>query len=233
MGPILKLLTILLSASLAFAGVACSSGPPDEFCEAYAAFSAVSDDFQDTTTAAPGADKYAELDASFTEAVALLQKMEDTVDDDAVKQDIIRLKEGFQEFVETHDQEVLSADVEQSAEALDTYASDCEGVDASTEEDTDADAADEEAPAEGGLTPEIETTLKNAATAQESYITSGAGEGYASEVSLLEENGLQLPEGITLEIEPAGDGYCMTAEDADGNVGHISSGDLTIEEGPC
>ena len=226
----MKILAIFFSAAIALLGVACSSGPPDEFCQALEAYVAVGAE-QEAANAEGSAEGYAQLETSVAELITQLNVMEDAVGDEDIKSDIIATREGYEAFQETGDTEVLTEQVTEAEQAIYAYGADCEGFDPPTAEDAVDESAEE--PAEGGLTPEIESTLVNAATAQESYITSDPSSGYASEVSILEENGLDLPEGITLTIEPAGDGYCMTAEDADGNVGHISSQDLEPVEGPC
>ena len=228
----MKVLAIFFSAALALVGVACSSGPPEEFCDALQAYVAVTAD-QEAANAAGSAEAYAQLETTVAELITQLNVMEDAVGDDDVKSDIIATREGYEAFQETGDVEVLTEEVSEAEQEIYAYGAECEGFEPPTAEDAASDASEEDTAAEGGITPEIESTLVNAATAQESYFTSDPSTGYASEVSILEENGLELPEGITLTIEPAGDGYCMTAEDADGNVGHISSDSTEVEEGPC
>jgi len=56
---------------------------------------------------------------------------------------------------------------------------------------------------------EVETALKNAATAQESFATSSGGL-YTAEVRELEEEGLQPTENVTIVVVHASElGYCI------------------------
>lgn len=81
---------------------------------------------------------------------------------------------------------------------------------------------------------EVESALKNAATAQESYAVSNEGR-YTDRLSDLEAEGLQLGPRIEVTIARAGrDGYCLEAT-AGGLVGamHYSSTEGAPLPGRC
>ena len=87
-------------------------------------------------------------------------------------------------------------------------------------------------PEPGPCFAELETTLKNAATAEEAYFTDQVR--YTEEVSDLEEKGLKVPDGIELTIMVAGGQYCIEAVsvDAPATLHYTRNGDGP-EPGPC
>lgn len=85
-----------------------------------------------------------------------------------------------------------------------------------------------------GRLAQVESTLKNAATAQESYAVSNNG-SYTNQVTDLEAQGLQVPPEIELAvfISPA-ESYCIEALSEElGGVLHYSSTEGTPRPGPC
>ena len=81
---------------------------------------------------------------------------------------------------------------------------------------------------------EVDSALKNAATAEESFATSSGGL-YTAEVSELEEEGLQPTENVTLVVIESSDlGYCIEAAHARlANVRHYSSDVGRPVDGAC
>ena len=69
---------------------------------------------------------------------------------------------------------------------------------------------------EKGWRSQIESALKNAATAQESYLTTNSG--YAATTAALTSEGLKYASSVTLTIDlptAAGTAYCIKGEHAD------------------
>lgn len=81
---------------------------------------------------------------------------------------------------------------------------------------------------------QVESTLKNAATAQESYATVSNGE-YTEDISDLEQEGLQVPPTVQLTIVTGRDQqYCMEATSQElGGTMHYSSTEGLPRPGPC
>jgi hypothetical protein len=80
----------------------------------------------------------------------------------------------------------------------------------------------------GGVSDSLSITLKEAATAQEVYLTSNSS--YAADVNDLD---FTAEAGTTLTVvDSADDSYCMEATD-DTATAHISSDNLVPEEGAC
>lgn len=79
---------------------------------------------------------------------------------------------------------------------------------------------------------ELEAALKDAATAQELYLTrSGA---YATRIARLEEEGLVVPDGITINLYARGRSlYCIEASDEAGLVLHLDSRHGVPTDGEC
>lgn len=78
----------------------------------------------------------------------------------------------------------------------------------------------------------LDASLKNAATAQESYATGGAG--YTSSVEVLREEGLIESDGVVLDVVISSfDYYCMEATDGLGTVRKYSSDVGTPQVGYC
>ena len=81
---------------------------------------------------------------------------------------------------------------------------------------------------------ELQSVLKNAATAEESYAVGNKGR-YTRVLAELKAEGLQLPPGVELRVVgPVRDGYCIEAQ-ARGVRGtmHYSSTTGSPEEGTC
>lgn len=79
----------------------------------------------------------------------------------------------------------------------------------------------------------LEATLKNAATAQETYATETGGQ-YTTDVYDLYDAGLLIPDGVRFQIVSVGEGYyCMEASDDLGTAFHYSSDVGTPQEGYC
>lgn len=81
---------------------------------------------------------------------------------------------------------------------------------------------------------EVESALKNAATAEESYATVNDGR-YTRDIADLEREGLQVPPNVKLRVVGrARDGYCIEgrARGIDGTM-HYSSTTGSPEAGSC
>lgn len=88
-------------------------------------------------------------------------------------------------------------------------------------------------PEPGPCFAELESILKNAATAEESYATVRPGR-YTDDLSKLEEEGLELREGIELTVTVGGDQYCIEAVSVDEDATlHYSSTTGRPKPGPC
>ena len=223
-----KALIAALSAFLVTSGVACAGGPSDEFCDAALDFVALIDD---NLGVAPTSEGYGELEAGVAELTAILQRMSDATDDEDVKGHIAVVQESFAEFAETADQSVITTDETREAiDGIEAYASDCEGFQEA------ADAAGEVDTSEGEEVDEgleaLQSIVKNAAVAEESYLTSNGT--YTDSVEDLEAEGLDVPEGITVEVEAdEGTAYCIQASDDSGSVFHYDSTEGEPAQGPC
>ena len=79
----------------------------------------------------------------------------------------------------------------------------------------------------------VQTALRNASIAQESYRT--AGGGYTEQTADLEVEGLRLPAGVSLRVaEVRPDGYCLEAADDSGvMIFHLDSDDDAALPGAC
>ena len=82
---------------------------------------------------------------------------------------------------------------------------------------------------------QVESTLKNAATAQESYATVSKNQEYTESMSDLEAEGLQVPPNVQLTIVTGRDHqYCMEATSQElGGTMHYSSTEGRPRPGPC
>lgn len=82
---------------------------------------------------------------------------------------------------------------------------------------------------------QVESSLKNAATAQESYATVSESHRYTDSISDLEAEGLQVPPNVQLTIMTGGGlKYCMEATSQElGGTMHYSSTEGTTRSGPC
>ena len=93
-------------------------------------------------------------------------------------------------------------------------------------------------PESGPCFPELESVLKNAATAEESYAVGNKGR-YTEDVSELKKEDLMIPDGIELTIKVSGRQYCIEALSVEtGAVEvaatlHYSSRTGRPEPGPC
>lgn len=84
-----------------------------------------------------------------------------------------------------------------------------------------------------GLSDEISSVLKGAATAQESFATENVGT-YTTDLAQLEAQGLIIPFGMDVTIvQGDANGYCIEASDATGATGHIASDFGAPQEGSC
>lgn len=137
----MKLLAIFFSGVLALLGVACSSGPPEEFCDALQAYVAVTAD-QEAANAEGSAEGYAQLETTVPELVTQLNVMEDAVGDDEIKEDIVATREGYEAFQETGDAAVLTEDVSESEQRIYAYGADCEGFEPPTADDAADDPSE-------------------------------------------------------------------------------------------
>jgi len=91
------------------------------------------------------------------------------------------------------------------------------------------------APRSNPWVTEVESALKNAATAEESFATSSGGL-YTAEFMELEEEGLQVTENVTIAVVHASDlGYCIEATHArlGIKVWHFTSDGGQPKEGVC
>jgi hypothetical protein len=84
-----------------------------------------------------------------------------------------------------------------------------------------------------GQVAQLESTLKNAATAQESFATTNAG-AYTDQIDDLEGEGLQVPPEIVLTVLAGGGQYCLEAssEELDATI-YYSSTEGTPLPGTC
>ena len=231
-----KILTLLTTTVLAVSGVACSGGgPSDEFCDAALEWVSL---LGDNLGAEVGESiDYAQLETGVAEITASLDDMAAATDEEAVLNDIATLKTAFEDFAETRDIAALGTqEAEEAGNGVEAYAADCEGF---TEAANAAgDTSPEEAPAEGegeevdeGLEA-LESTVKNAATAEESYFVSELA--YTDSLDDLADQGFEVPEGIAVEITLAGkDGYCVQASDDSGSVMRYDSSVGQPEQEEC
>jgi hypothetical protein len=237
MGGLLKrILTLFSTAVLAIGGVSCSGGgPSDEFCGAAIQWATLLG--ENLGAGETEAISYAELETGVAEINASLDDMAAATDEEAVLEDIATLKTAFEDFAETRDVSALGTqEAEEAGNGVEAYAADCEGFQEAANAAGDAAPDDAAEGAEGEEVDEgleaLETVVKDAATAQEVYLTSNAS--YADSVEDLEAEGLQVPEGITVEITLTGnDGYCVQASDDSGSVFHYDSSVGQPEQGEC
>ena len=228
-----KVLTGLFAAVLATSGVACSpGGPSDEFCDAALEWVALLDDNLGLG-AAPTSTGYAELEAGVAELNTVLQKMSDSTEDDGVKENITVVQESFEEFAATGDEAtVASEDTRAAVDGIEAYAADCEGFEeAAKEAGAVEDTGTEGEEVDEGLEA-LQSLVINLATAEESYLT---GNGtYTDSVEDLEGEGVEVPEGYTVEITAdGGRSYCVEASDDSGSVFHFNSEEGEPAQGPC
>ena len=89
---------------------------------------------------------------------------------------------------------------------------------------------------EKGWISQAESTLKNAATAQESLLTSEGAYADTGEEGLLEDEGFKDTEDVTLTIvdADAGNSYCMEADHTNLDVNYFYDSDAgRPQEGDC
>jgi hypothetical protein len=103
---------------------------------------------------------------------------------------------------------------------------------------TDEDALPEVPDAASTANPAldaIDSALKNAATAMESYAVETEGDYSKAGLTELEEQGLRLPVDIALTIDSRRASYCIEAEHSGlpGVVKHYNSNVGSPEDGPC
>lgn len=233
-----KILALISLTALTIGGVSCSGGgPSDEFCDA--ALEWVSLLGENLGAEVGESIDYAQLETGVAEITASLDDMAAATDEEAVLDDIATLKTAFEDFAEDRDIEALGTqEAEEAGNGIEAYAADCEGF---TEAANAAgDTSPEEAPAEGegegeevdeGLEA-LETVVKDAAVAEESYFTSELA--YTDSVDDLEAQGFDVPEGITVDITLNGqDGYCVQASDDSGSVFRYDSSVGQPEQGEC
>lgn len=232
-----KVLALFVTAL--FLGVSCAGGggPSDEFCDdALKWVGLLGENLGADET---GAIDYAQLETSVAEITAALDDMAAGTDEEAVLNSIATVKTAFEDFAETRDIAALEAqEVEEATNRIEAYAADCEGFQEAADE-ASADRPGSGAPAEGAEGEEVdeglealEAVVKNAATAQESYFTTNLA--YTESVEELESEGLEVPEGITVEITLSGqDGYCVQASDDSGSVFRYDSSVGQAEQGEC
>lgn len=82
-----------------------------------------------------------------------------------------------------------------------------------------------------GWSAEVDATIKNAATAEESFAASHGGR-YTPRLADLRHQGLRFPQGIEVAIAKVGHGYCVQATDEMGTA-HLSSRVGAAHSGPC
>ena len=233
-----KVLTLFATAVLSVGAVSCAGGgPSDEFCDAALTWvGLLSENLGADET---GAVSYADLETGVAEITDSLDDMAATTDDEAVLDSIATVKTAFEDFAETRDIAALGAqDVEEAGNRIEAYAADCEGFEEAADEAAAATPGDD-APAEGDEGEEVdeglealEALVKDIAIAQESYLTSNME--YTDSVEDLEGEGLEVPEGITVDITLSGDGgYCAQASDDSGSVFRYDSSVGAPEQGEC
>ena len=107
--------------------VACNRGPSDEFCDAAEDLVVAT---SEAPEAEPGADGYAQLDATIAEILTILERMENETEDELVLADLKVIKEGFETYQETGEAEaVLSEEAEGAGDDLEDFIEqNCEGV---------------------------------------------------------------------------------------------------------
>ena len=228
-----KVLTLFSTVVLAIGGISCSGGgPSDEFCDA--ALTWVGLLGENLGAGETGAVSYAQLDASVAEITGALDDMAASTDEEPVLNSIATVKTAFEDFAAERDLAPLQAeDTQEAVNRIEAYAADCEGFQEAANEAGAATPGDD---AEGEEVDEgleaLQSIVKNAATAQESYFTSNTE--YAESVEELEAEGLDVPEGITVDITLVGqDGYCVQASDDSGSVFHYDSATGQAEQGEC
>ena len=231
-GSLKKVLTLFSTAVLTIGGVSCAGGgPSDEFCDAAVEWATLLG--ENLGAGETEAISYAQLETGVADINASLDEMAAATDEEAVLNDIATLKTAFEDFAETRDIAALgTGPAKEAADGVEAYAADCEGF----EEAANKAGATGEDPSEGGEVDEgleeLQTVVKNAATAEESYITSNGT--YSDSVEDLEGEGLDVPEGITVEITLNGnDAYCVQASDDSGSVFHFDSAVGRPEQGEC
>lgn len=230
-----KILVLLSTAALAIGGVSCAGGgPSDEFCDA--ALEWVGLLGENLGAGETGSVSYAQLETGVAEITASLDDMAAATDEEAVLEDIATLKTAFEDFAETRDIGSLGTqEAEEAGNGIEAYAADCEGFEeaadavAPADEDSTEEAEGEEV--DEGLEA-LQAIVKDAATAQESYFVSNTA--YTDSVEDLEAEGLEVPEGITVDITLTGqDGYCVQASDDSGSVFRYDSSVGQAEQGEC
>lgn len=237
-GLLKKVLTLFATAVLSISGVSCSGGgPSEEFCGAALKWVALIG--ENLGADETGSVDYAQLETSVAEITGSLDDMAAGTEEEAVLNSIATVKTAFEDFAETRELAPLETqEVEEAINRIEAYAADCEGF----EEAANAAGAATpggDAPAEGTEGEEVdeglealESVVKNAATAEESYFTSNLA--YTDSVEDLEGEGLDVPEGIAVEITLSGqDGYCVQASDDSGSVFRYDSSVGRPEQGEC
>jgi hypothetical protein len=80
---------------------------------------------------------------------------------------------------------------------------------------------------------QVESTLKNAATAEESYATVNEGR-YTDQIAALEAEGLQVPPEVVLTVLASNKQYCIEGSSEElGATLHYSSTEGLPRPGPC
>ena len=233
---------LAFSMTALFLGVSCAGGggPSDEFCEDALKWVALLG--ENLGADETGAVDYAQLETGVAEITASLDDMATGTDEEAVLNSIATVKTAFEDFAETRDLAALQAEeVQEATNRIEAYAADCEGFQEAADE-ASADTPGGGAPAEGAEGEEgeevdegleaLQAVVMNAATAEESYLVSNSA--YTDSVEDLEGEGLEVPEGIAVEITLSGkDGYCVQASDDSGSVFRFDSSVGQPEQGEC
>ena len=94
------------------------------------------------------------------------------------------------------------------------------------------DEATDTSASERQVRAELESTLKNVATAEESYLTTNGS--YTTSLQELAREGLQVAPGVSVRIRARGTReYCIEASAPDAPVLHYDSAEALPAEGPC